>query len=71
MGQSVYYLNCPGCSRIMEVVNPRLDDEPLEVRVHVNYNNYFSSYLRSEVHLVLNCPSCGAHLYIILKYKFR
>ena len=62
-GQSAYVVNCDKCSYIVEVVNPILGREPIEVSP-----TSFGLTAANEKIVRTRCPRCGGQVWARFKY---
>ncbi len=62
--QSSYYIHCYYCGGKVEVINPRVNQEP--EAVGLNLSGSIDSGAIEEVDLA--CPSCDASLTVIFRY---
>ncbi len=54
MTQSTFFVNCPHCGKIVEVVCPRINAEPKKV---IAQSDYFW-FQDERIHNTMTCPSC-------------
>lgn len=63
--QSIYFINCSNCSNILEVVNPRISEQPLSVigsdTLVWNQSNWI------EI-IKVGCKICSKQTFVRLKY---
>lgn len=57
MPQTTYFINCPHCGEVIEVVCPRIDANPREVKADPKYTIRFSSF-NNEI----ACPKCRQYI---------
>jgi len=62
-GQSVYVVTCPECSSPVQVVNPKIGVEPVEVYA----TGIFGLLNDNVVHT--RCPNCGSKVMAQFEYR--
>lgn len=63
--QTAYAVNCPKCSGFVNVINPRVDEQPIKI-----WSTRFGLTLLDRFEIVrTRCPHCGTQLWVKFQYR--
>lgn len=68
MAQQTYYVNCPKCASIIEVVNPKPDVEVSSVYATSDHVSIIDT--KPHFWFSIKCPQCSELIWIRWWYKY-
>lgn len=68
MSQQTYFVNCPKCAHLFEVVCPRPNSDVERVTAIPENSTYFSGRSYEDI-IKIPCPGCQAGLKTIWQYS--
>ena len=65
IGQYTYAVNCSNCGKIIEVVNPRLDEDPIRI-----WTTDFGLTLSNNIQIIrTRCARCRKEVWVKMQYR--